>query len=253
MNESLGVLDKALAMLELLSQADQPLGPTQIASALDMNKATVYRILQNLCKRGYANKNSKGQYTCGAKLIEIASNHIGTLELQTEAKPYLVMLYSELGMSVHLGVLDGGSTVFVEKIDLYSGRVQYAQVGYRTPSHCSSIGKCLLASLSGDQLDEVLYGYEFKAYTSNTITSMKQFKEHLRIVRSQGWAIDNEEYLIGSCCVGAPVYDYRGDVIACISISGTKIQFSDERKDFLVGKVVETANQISKRMGYTNF
>ena len=250
MEESFGVIDKALSTIEALAESNEPLGPTQLAKMLDMNKSTVYRILQTLCRRGYASRDDDGRYTCGAKLVEVASNYINSLELETEAKPYLVMLYSELGMPVHLGVLDDMNTVYVEKLDLYSGGPDYARIGYKTPAYCSSIGKCLLAALSGEELDKVLYRYRFVAYTPNTITNPQAFKEHLRTVRAQGWAMDNEEYMLGSCCVGAPVYDYRGDAVACVSVSGNKEQFSEEKREILVRKVQQAAGQISRRMGY---
>ncbi|MDD3921279.1 MAG: IclR family transcriptional regulator C-terminal domain-containing protein, partial [Eubacteriales bacterium] len=72
----------------------------------------------------------------------------------------------------------------------------------------------------------------------------------LRNVRAQGWAMDDEEYLPGFRCVGAPVYDYRGDAIACISVSGSKEQLSDARLPVIIQKVRESAMLVSKRMGY---
>ena len=252
MSESLGLLDKSLSVLELLAESSQPVGPTELAARLELNKATVYRILQVLSRRGYVSKGDRGLYTAGAKLVEVASNYLSNLELQTEAKPYLTMLYAELNLSVHLGMLEGLDTVYVERLELRPSGRDYAHVGYKSPAHCSSIGKCLMASLSGDELDETLYQCHFEGFTPNTITDPQKFREHLRVVRAQGWAMDNEEYLPGSCCVGVPVFDYRGDAIACVSVSGTKEQFSQSRLPFIIKKVQDTAALISKRMGYTD-
>lgn len=253
MDTNTGVAGKVFSILELLAQSGQELGPTEIAKALDLNKTTIYRLLKTMVERGYAVKSKGGTYTIGPKLTEIASYNINRLELQTEAKPYLSMLYTELGLSVHLGVLDGTDIVYIEKMDLYPTSPSFAQVGYRSPAYCSSIGKCLLASLSGDALDEALYSYHFVQHTPNTITNLQEFKKVLRKVRTQGWAIDNEEYLLGNRCVGAPVYDYRGDAIACISVSGSKEQLSDERLPVIIDKVRQTAVLVSKRMGYTGY
>ncbi len=250
MDTGMGVADKVFSVLELLAKSGQQLGPTDIAKALDLNKSTVYRLLQTMAERGYAVKNKGGNYIIGPKLIEIASYNINRLELQTEAKPFLSMLYTELGLSVHLGVLDGTDIVYIEKMDLYPSGSSFAQVGFRSPAYCSSIGKCLLASLSGDALDEALYAYRFIRHTPNTITNLKDFKKVLRKVRAQGWAMDDEEYLPGFRCVGAPVYDYRGDAIACISVSGSKEQLSDARLPVIIQKVRESAMLVSKRMGY---
>ena len=250
MEENTGVADKLFSVLEYLALSQEPSGPTELAGALNMSKATVYRLLKVMTARGYAEKNEKGLYTAGPKLIEIASYQINNLELQVIAKPYLSMLYSELNLAAHLGALDGTDIVYIAKIDAHPTGPNFAQVGYRSPAYCSSIGKCLLASLSGDEMDEILYSCKFHKYTERTITNIYQLKEHLRLVRSQGWAMDNEEYIPGFRCVGAPIYDFRGDVQACLSVSGNTQQITDERLPELVEKIKDTAAVISRKMGY---
>ena len=250
MEETTSSAEKLLQVLELLALSQNAMGPTEIGKALHFNKTTIYRLLQIMSQHGYVEKNSTGAYSIGPKLIEIASYHINNLELQVVAKPFLSMLYAELNLATHLGILDGAEIIYVEKMDLYPTGAGFAQVGYRTPAYCSSIGKCLLASLSGDDLDEVLYQYHFKKYTKNTITNLYEFKNHLRQVRKQGWAMDKEEYLLGSRCIGAPIYDFQGEAIACVSVSGTSEQLSDERIPAIVEKVKYGAAMISHKMGY---
>lgn len=75
--------------------------------------------------------------------------------------------------------------VYLEKMDIYPNTRLYTQVGYRSPAYCSSMGKYLLACLSGDELDEVLYLCKFEKHTPNTITDAREFKHYLKIVRRQ--------------------------------------------------------------------
>ena len=112
------------------------------------------------------------------------------------------------------------------------------------------MGKCLLSCLSGDDLEEALYGCDFKRYTPNTITDIREFKRYLRVVRRQGWAMDNEEYQLGHRCVGAPVYDYRGTPVAAISASGSITQLSDRNLEAVIQEVKSAAASLSRRMGY---
>lgn len=252
MGESVQVIDRAFDILEYLSLHTESKGPSEIAKATELNKTTVYRILNSLQKRGYVDKNvDEGTYHLGVKLVQIVSNHINNLELQTEARPFLNELQSTLGLVVHLGILDHHEVIYAEKIDIGPNLRRYAQIGLRVPAQCSSLGKCLLAFCSGDEVDFYMRNCKFEAYTSNSITSLKMLKNQLRQVRLEGWGMDNEEYIPDHRCIGAPVYDYRGEVIAAISASGSKHQLGDDRIKEVVQIVKQTAADISKRLCYT--
>ncbi len=106
MDDSVRVIDRVFAILEFLSQSGGAKGPTEIASATGMHKSTAYRLLASMCAGGYTEKTDAGEYRIGVKLVEIVSNHITSLELQTEARPFLNELHALLGLIVHLGILD---------------------------------------------------------------------------------------------------------------------------------------------------
>ncbi|MDO5574528.1 MAG: IclR family transcriptional regulator [bacterium] len=244
------VIDRLFDILELLAHAQQPMTLTDLVRASEMSKTTVFRLLQSMCDRGYVQKRKDGRYSLGPKFIELASYHINHLELQTEAKPFLAALYSELNLTVHLGTLDGDEIIYIEKMDLYPTQKSRSKVGYKTPAYCSSIGKCLMACLPGDELDEILYSCKFQKFTDTTIVNLYDFKNHLREVRKQGWAMDNGEHIPDHRCIGAPIYDYCGTAIASIGVSGSTDQITDEKIPMLVREVKEAARQISICMGY---
>ncbi|MDR3258907.1 MAG: IclR family transcriptional regulator [Fusobacteriaceae bacterium] len=251
MNDLVHVVDRIFAILEYLSQSSEAKGPTEIALATGLHKSTVYRLLSLMCQRGYIEKSeSGGIYHIGVKLVEIASSHINNLELQTEARPFLQKLRDDLGLIVHLGILDRHDVVYVEKLDISKNIRLYAQIGLRVPAYCSSLGKCLLASLAGDDLEYLLEEKPLEQYTPNTITSIIELKKHLREVRSNGWAMDNEEYVIGNRCIGAPIYDYRGEVIAAVSASGPTLILTFDRIKAVAEHVKNTASKISRRLCY---
>ena len=254
MAEQVQVVDRVLDILEYLSLTQDDVGPTEIADAVGLNKSTVHRLLASLHSRGYIDKNeADGTYRIGVKLVEIVSNHINNLELQTEARPVLNELHDELGLIVHLGILDRHEVVYVEKMDIAPNLRRYAQIGLRVPAQCSSLGKCLLACMSGEQQEFMMANCRFEAYTPKSITGMQQLKEHLRTVRRQNWAMDDEEYMSGHRCIGAPVYDYRGEIIAAVSASGPVSLLPDARVPEVVRRVKEAASTISRRLCYTDF
>ncbi|MGN0332707.1 MAG: IclR family transcriptional regulator [Lachnospiraceae bacterium] len=252
MEENVRVVDRVFDIIEQLAASNSPMGLSDIAKATNMSKSTVHRLLSSMCARHYVEKNSDNTYSIGYKLMETVSLHINSLELLTEAKPFLSDLMRDLHLTAHMGILDGCDVVYLEKLDIYPNTRLYTQVGFRSPAYCSSMGKCLLSCLSGDELEDALYGCDFKRYTPNTITDIREFKRYLRVVRRQGWAMDNEEYQLGHRCVGAPVYDYRGTPVAAISASGSITQLSDKNLESVIQEVKQAAASLSRRMGYVN-
>lgn len=250
MEDNIRVINRAFDILELLAHTDHPMSLTEIVSESGISKTTAYRLLRTMHERHYVEKGKDNCYTIGIQLIETVSSHINGLELQTESKPILASLREDLNLTAHLGILDGVDVIYVEKLDLYPTTRLYTQVGYRSPAYCSSMGKCMMACLSGDELDEILYHLKFEKFTPNTISNAKELKLHLKKVRSQGYAIDDQEYMIGHRCIGAPIFDYRGDAIASISASGPIMQVTDEKISLVINEVKKAAAEISKRMGF---
>lgn len=249
MEDGVRVADRIFDILEVLA-GSSACSLSDIAKRTGMSKSTVHRLLSAMCARQYAAKNPDSTYSIGYKLIETVSLHINSLELMTEAKPFLGEIMRRLELTAHLGVLDGCDVIYLEKMDNYPDTRFYTQIGCRSPAYCSSIGKVLLACLSGEDLDEILYSCDFRKYTKNTISDVREFKRYLKVVRSQGWAMDNEEYELGHRCVAAPVFDYRGSPVAAISVSGSTAQLSDDRLEQIIREVKQTAAKLSLRMGY---
>lgn len=245
------VIDRVFDIIEQVAASSTPMSLSDIAKSTDMSKSTVHRLLTAMCARHYIEKNPDSTYSIGYKLMETVSLHINSLELLTEAKPFLTSLMRDLHLTAHMGILDGCDVIYLEKMDVYPNTRLYTQVGFRSPAYCSSMGKCLLSCLSGEELDHTLHACDFKRYTPNTITDMQEFKRYLRVVRRQGWAMDNEEYQQGHRCIGAPVYDYRGTPVAAISASGSTSQLTDNTLESVIREVKQAAAKLSQKMGYT--
>ena len=126
-----------------------------------------------------------------------------------------------------------------------------SRVGLRVPVHCSSVGKVLLVGLSEGALEEIVKEKDLVKRTDNTITDLVKLKAHIKTVQAQGYAFDDEENEKGIRCVGAPIYDQRGQVIAAISISGPTIRITKQLLEkTLKNAVIKTALDISREFGY---
>lgn len=250
MDNGVQSVDRVLDIIEVLSTEHDGIGVTAIAGRVGLHKSTAHRLLATLAARGYVAKTGEGNYKIGLKLIEAVSCYINSLELQTEARPYLVEMTGELGLTSHLGILDKDQVVYIEKMDVVSSVKMYSQIGLRMHAYCSSLGKCLLSNYSKEELDGIMKDCSFIRFTNNTIGSIEALHKEMTKVRKQGWAMDNEEFEIGHRCIGAPIYDYKGDIIAAVSASGPKNLVSDERILPVAEYVKKVAMELSRSMGY---
>ena len=243
-------IDRALDVIEVLSGESDGLGVTEIANRIGLHKSTAHMIITTMVNRGYLNKTESGTYKIGLKLIEAVSCYINSLELQTEARPYIAKITGELGLTCHLGVLDGNEVVYIEKMDVFSNVRMYSQIGLHVHAYSCSLGKCLLSNYSADDVRKLMSECSFIRFTDKTISSVEELIADLDIDRGRGWAIDDEESEVGHRCVGAPIYDYRGDIIAAISASGPTTVFTQDRIESVAAYLKEQAMEISKSLGY---
>ena len=161
----------------------------------------------------------------------------------------LVNLHQE---TVNLGYLDGFDIV---TIDVVSGRAVIrfdSPIGSRSPIHTLAMGKAILAYRPEEQQADYLESVNFKPFTPNTITDMEQFRKELEKVRRQGYALDNEEWAIGVCCVAAPVFYFTHHPSHAISISGPSRNFTDEKVAQIVKDLTILCKSLSDELSARN-
>jgi DNA-binding IclR family transcriptional regulator len=127
-----------------------------------------------------------------------------------------------------------------------------SRIGLRNPAHSSAVGKVLLSHLPEEELDNLIKEKGLPKRTENTITDPVQLKEHLKMVRTQGYAVDDEENERGIRCLAAPIYNEAGKAVAAISISAPAFRVTKKViQETLKKEVMETAFKISQRLGFT--
>ena len=151
-------------------------------------------------------------------------------------------------------ILDADEVVYIDKIETQQatgGLKMASRVGSRNPVHSCAVGKILAAHLSKEQLDHLIREKKLPQRTANTITNPIHFRDHLKVVRSQGYAIDDEENERGIRCVAAPIFGEKGKPIAAISVSGPAFRVTRKMiQDVLKKAVMDTASEISHRLGF---
>jgi DNA-binding IclR family transcriptional regulator len=130
---------------------------------------------------------------------------------------------------VHLAAYENGEVIYIDKLDSVQSVRMYSQVGVPAALHCTAVGKVLLAGQPKPQREALLAGIEYHAFTANTITGPDALRDELDRVRAQGWAQDRAEHESFVNCIGAPITEGTGRVVAAVSVSAPDVLLDYEQ------------------------
>lgn len=244
------VLDRALALLEVLSHQGPDLTLAQLSELLKLHKSTTHRLIMVMERHRLIEKNSNtGKYRLGLKLFELGTKAIAQLDLRERARPFLERAVLETGETVHLCVYDDGEVVYLDKVEPTRSVRLASSVGRRNPAYCTAVGKAIMAFLPDSQVESAAAKHGFRQLTRNTLSNMLELKAELVRVRKLGYAVDNEENEEGVCCVGAAVWSFGPHPIAAISVSGPTFRMTPEKIKIAAQSVVAIAQALSRQLG----
>lgn len=243
---------KMLALLELMSVQEQPQRLQELAQASGLPPSTVHRFLSTLQSMGYAAQNEEdGRYFLTFKLCALADNIQRSQSLGQIALPYLQRLSERFGESANLCVESNLNLMYSEVVPgPQKTLVSQHYIGHIAPMHCTAAGKLLLMDYSEKRLARFIERKGLPRLTVHTLTDEGAFRQELQRIRRDGYALDNEECEIGVRCVAAPVYDYRGRVVAGLSVSGPSLRMTERHIRSCLPFLCETAQRLSARLGY---
>ena len=246
----LQTVQKAAQVLRLFTPAQPEWGVTEVAAVLDIPKSGAYALLRTLAAEGLLQRTPNGRYRLGWSLFELSQTLLETSCLLQAARPVMEELVAGWGETTHLAVLVDGQVLYVEKLQGDRAlEIVLSRVGKRLPAHCSGVGKVLLAHRPWEEVLAIVERQGLPAFTPNTITTIDRLRVELEEVRLQGFAYDQEEVMVGLCCVAAPIRDESGQVIAAMSLSVPAYRFYPYRQR-LTTAVIEAARHVSTQLGY---
>jgi len=212
---------RAHTVLEVLSREPRGLGLSEIARRASVRFSTCHRLLATLTSLDYVVQDSEtGHYLLGYRVLELASraqsfHHL----LIVRARPVLAETMQASGETTNLAVRDEQGARYVAQVPSRASVRMFAEIGSPAPLHATAVGKVLLAHADETALDSVMRG-GLAPRARHTLTNADQLRAALSDIRSQGYAVDNEEFEDGVMCVAAPVRNHTRDVVAALSVSG---------------------------------
>ena len=209
--------DRVISVLEMLAESPEGLGPSEVGERLEVHKATASRLLGTLAARHLVERTPSGRYRLGAGMVRLAGFAIHGTGLVTTARPEIEALSARTGETVTLGILEGLHVLYVDEVYDRHSIISANWIGRRSPVHCSSSGKVLIA-FDDDRLEQVLRA-TLEGRTRHSLTDPEALRTVLAEVRQRGFAASTSELEEGLNTVAAPVR-VEGRVVAAVSISG---------------------------------
>jgi DNA-binding IclR family transcriptional regulator len=243
-------IERAVAILNAFSADEPELRVAQLAERLELHKSTVHRFLVNLEAAGMLERNPRnGHYRLGMRIFELGGLVMERMDLWDEALPFLEGLVRDTGETGHLAVLDGGEAIYIERVETRRALRVPSAIGRGYPAHATNLGKVLLSHTDPDEVTRIVSERGLVGFTPNTITNLDELRTELTSIRERGYAVDNEEYDEGLRCIGAPIWDHHGSVVAALGIGGPVTRVTPSRIEELSQLVMAAARGLSRRLG----
>jgi DNA-binding IclR family transcriptional regulator len=243
---------RATKILECFTGNNSELGISEISEYMDLSKSTIYGLVNTLKATGYLEQDLKTKkYRLGIKLFELGNIVHSRIDLRAEAKAFCMELSGKYDITVHLATFNEGDVIYIDKIVNYDMQIASSQVGRRAPMYCTGVGKAILAYVDVAYLNKYIFCKELKKITKNTISTHERLIDELQVIRSRGYAVDDEEIEIGLRCVAAPIFNNKAYPIAAVSASASYRKMNDNMIENISKDVKMCAQKISERMGYS--
>ncbi|MEQ9261087.1 MAG: IclR family transcriptional regulator [Roseovarius sp.] len=242
-------LDRAMAVLEHLSTLP---GATlsELAIQTDQSPATTYRILVTLEARQLVEFDAGAQvWHVGPNAFQIGARYLRRTSVVDRARPMLHKLMEITGETANLGIARETHVLFVSQVECNESIRAFFAPGTLSPMHASGIGKALLAHMPEAQMAEYLADASLQRFTGHTLTRPEALQADLEAIRARGYAIDDEEKSEGMRCIAAPVFNWHGEAVAGLSVSGPVSRVSMAHVARLAEAVTRAAADLSAALG----
>lgn len=236
-----------MSLVNLLARAPGPITLTRLSEQAGLHTASAHRILGALMAHGLVEKSGAGEYDLGVRWLEVGNRLRARLNIRQVAMPYMQKLAELTGETVNLIVRRGDEAVYVERVSGGQTMIQVVQVvGAHAPLHVTAVGKIFLADDSASGVMGYAERTQLPAYTPNTLITLERLAAELDDIRREHLAYDREEAELGVACIGAPIRDAEGRLVAGLSISAP----ADRHKSAWVEALKIAATKTGAALGY---
>ncbi len=242
-------VERALDLLVAVERAGRSVGPTELAEATAIPKATAVRLLGVLERRGLVQKE-QGRYQIGAGVVPLSRGFLTGNDLPRAALPVMEDLALATGETVSLNVRQGFERVCVQRVESSHPLRYTLRLGERLPLHVGAIGLVLTAAMPEEELRRFMDQLgEIRLATGETLAK-EELLAKLEQIRRQGFAISSGERQAGVVSVSAPVVRQGRGPVAALTVTGPLSRMTTEKVEYLTHEVPRAAREISERYSH---
>lgn len=237
---------KAFSVLERLVRAGEPVTLAELMLATRMPKPSLHRTLALFEEAGLVMREPSGRaYVVGPRLARFALDVLTNDRVASQRRVILRKLVADVGETCNLSMLRKGELVYLDRVEADWPLRLHLPAGTALPPHCSASGKLLLAFKPAAERAQLVATLPLPRFTERTITDRSLLASELDRIAANGYAVDNEEYVVGVACVAVPVRDATGEVIAAVAVHAATARLPLARAIEFAPKLHEAAAQIS--------
>lgn len=249
--KKLNSIEKALEIMRKFQDSKPSWGIRELSTELSFSPATVQRILQVLKSYEFIRQDPKTrQYFIGNIFYRFLENLNSSNNLARTGRRFMEEVAGTTLETVHLNIIQGNLRICIDTIESPKTLKAGMPIGNQSPLYAGASAKCLLAFSGNAFQDNYFATTKITPITDRTINRPDKLLKELNKIKAQGYAISLGERTPGLGSLSAPVFDYKGQILASLSLAIPEIRFSD--KDHLsncITILTSAAKSFSTAMG----
>jgi IclR family KDG regulon transcriptional repressor len=239
---------KAFAILGAIASSKDGLGVSELARSLKMAKSTVHGMTAALEEVGAVMRVPETKrFKLGFTLLEVGRSAYSQIDLKTSARPIMEELMENTQTSVFLGILNWDHVTVLDIVESRQDFKITAPVGTTIPLLAGAVGKAFLSSMDETQAAKIVNSKGFPRFTKNSIVDPETYFQELKKVRQKGYAVDDEEYILGVRAVASPLMGL-GQLKSAIWVVGLKAGLDEKKMKVITRATQKAAQAISRRI-----
>ena len=240
---------RAMALLDRLAEERQPMPLARLAAVLQLPKSSVHGLCTTLLAMGYLRRSAEGHFSIGPRVMNLADAFIADTSVAQEFAALWAGRGPAPDETVVLAILSGPDVVYIATRPGARPLGLSFNIGMRLPACLAASGKAMLAHRPQAEVRALLAARSAKPMTARGVPSVDALLAELAEVRERGYSIDDEGVREGVHCIGAPVFDAAGSVVAGIGMCLQKSQRQPDRSEAQREHVVDVAARLTRRLG----
>ena len=247
-------LGRAFAILEQVARHREGIGLAELSKLVGLHNSTTFHLAKTMVSLGYIRQERETKrYRVGRPLFALAASALDEIEMVNVATPIMEDLSRQTGETSHFAVRMGDAVVVIARTSGPGAFQLTDRVGVVRPAHCTALGKIILAALRPDQLKRFLERVDLTPSTKKSITDPAVLLREIAEIRRSAVAIDDGEFNPEVRCIAVPVYNFTGDVVGALGVSGPVWRMTDQLMQSRAKSVKAAASRLSGEFGASSF